>query len=280
MGTKSQQFILITKILLFVLLQPHLVIAEIYQWRDATGKTVYSDKPHAGSRQFKVNIGVTWHRVRKVYDGDTVILENGKKIRLLGINTPEVEGRYKDAEPGGEEAKKWLSEFLNGKQFRLQMDIEKKDKYKRTLAYLFTKEGVHVNLELVRKGLAFVNIHIPNVQYADDLIKAGEQAEIAKLGIWARREYNARPFASLARGRDKGWMRLTGRVQSIRRSRRYSYLEFSRKADIRIANANLSFFPELSEYMDKEIEIRGWPSRSKAHYSVFVRHPSALKIIY
>jgi hypothetical protein len=74
-------------------------------------------------------------------------------------------------------------------------------------------------------------------------------------------------------------MRLTGRVQSIRRSRRYSYLEISTQADIRIANTNLSYFPELSEYKDKEIEIRGWLSRSKEHYSVLIRHPSALKII-
>ncbi len=279
MDAESHEFMRIKIILLFVFLQPYQVIAEIYQWQDSTGKTVYSDKPHAGSRQLKVNSGITWHRVRKVYDGDTVILENGKKIRLLGINTPEVEGRYKVAEPGGEEARQWLTKFLNGKQVRLQMDIEKKDKYKRTLAYLFTREGVHVNVELVRKGLAFVNIHIPNVQYTNDLVKAGEQAEIAKLGIWGRKEYSVKPVSSIKRGKDKGWMRLTGRVQSIRRSRRYSYLEISTQADIRIANANLSYFPELSEYKDKEIEIRGWLSRSKEHYSVLIRHPSALKII-
>ena len=273
--------LLVMNIVFFTgLLQTLPASAEIYKWTDSAGKTHFSDKPHSGSRQLKLKSGIAWHTVRKVYDGDTVMLQNGLKIRLLGINTPEVEGRYKVAEPGGEEAKHRLMEILRGKQVRLQMDVEKQDKYKRTLAHLFTRDGFHVNLEMVKRGLAFVNIHTPNLQYADDLVQAGEQAEADGPGIWGREEYSARPFASIARGKDKGWMRLTGRVQAIRRSRRYSYLEFSRQADIRIANANLSLFPVLSEYMGKELEIRGWPSRSKGHYSVLIRHPSALKIIY
>ena len=267
-------------ILFVLLLLPLPVSGEIYQWTDSAGKSHFSDKPHSGSRQLKLKSGIAWHTVRKVYDGDTVILQNGLKIRLLSINTPEVEGRYKVAEPGGEEAKRELMEILREQQVRLQMDVEKKDKYKRTLAHLFTREGLHVNLEMVKRGLAFVNIHTPNLHYADELVRAGERAEADRLGIWARKEYGVRPFASIERGKDKGWMRLTGRVQAIRRSRRYSYLEFSRQTDIRIANANLSLFPVLSEYMGKELEIRGWPSRSKRHYSVLIRHPSALKIIY
>lgn len=69
--------------------------AEIYRWQDAAGKTHYSDRPHAGARPVQVDPGTTYYRVRTIYDGDTIRLQNGLKIRLLGINTRKWRGATK-----------------------------------------------------------------------------------------------------------------------------------------------------------------------------------------
>ena len=267
-------------ILLLAIMLAKWVNAEIFQWRDENGRIHYSDRQHADAVQIKVYPGYTYHKVKKVYDGDTLLLQNKQKVRLLGINTPEVEGRHKAAEPGGETAKKWLQETIKGNKLRLQTDAEKKDKYGRVLAHIFTDAGLHVNLELVRLGLATVNIHPPNLEYTDKLVSAQQQAQDNKLGIWRRKEYAARPINSILSGGHKGWRRLVGRVTGVHNSRKFSYLEFSKKIDARIERRFQSLFPDLEHYVGKEIEISGWPSKRKGHYSVLIRHPSAIKILH
>jgi len=68
------------------------------------------------------------------YDGDTIVLEDGRKIRLLGINTPEVQHKGKMADAGGEDAKTWLINKLRHSKVRLEFYFDKTDKYGRTLA--------------------------------------------------------------------------------------------------------------------------------------------------
>lgn len=59
----------------------------------------------------------------RVYDGDTVLLSNGSKVRLLSSNTPEIESPHRSGEPGGEEARLWLKEAVEGKKVYLEVDV-------------------------------------------------------------------------------------------------------------------------------------------------------------
>jgi len=188
--------------------------------------------------------------------------------------------RDKDAEAGGEEAKQWLQRALAGRKVRLQYDVEKKDKYGRSLAHVFTDKGLHVNLQLVREGLAIASIHPPNLSYSEELIAAQRQAQVKKLGIWRRREYAAKPMDSLLQGHHKGWQRLIGKVIAVHNSRKFSYLEFSRRIDARIERRFLPLFPDLQQYVGRKIVISGWPNRRKGHYSILLRHPSAIEVLH
>ncbi|TXL00792.1 hypothetical protein BMR11_01875 [Methylococcaceae bacterium CS5] len=94
----------------------------------------------------------SFYKVKKVYDGDTVLLNDGRKIRLIGINTPEIEYAKQSAQAGGDVARKWLTQQLLNTTIRLEFDQEKQDKYKRYLAHVFTRQEVHINRELVRSG--------------------------------------------------------------------------------------------------------------------------------
>ncbi|MFZ2403611.1 MAG: thermonuclease family protein, partial [Methylobacter sp.] len=231
--------------------------------------------------------------VKTVYDGDTVVLEDGRKIRFLGINTPEVQHRDKLADAGGDEAKRWLADKLKNTKVRLEVGVEKTDKYGRTLAHLFTEKKEHINLQLVEAGLATVSIYPPELFYVNELVKAQNQAEQTRLGIWGRPEYAAIPVGSLTEAGHPGWTRLVGKVVNIRKTRKSVYLEFSPVLspsaapvlsaaegdafEARIENKWLDLFPDVNGYLGKTIEVRGWLSKSKGHWSMLIRHPSAIK---
>jgi endonuclease YncB( thermonuclease family) len=266
------------RVLLIILLcLSSWVNAEIYEWQDADGSKHYTDHPVADSKIVDIKPGYDYFRVKTVYDGDTVELEDGRKIRFLGINTPEIQHRDKPAEAGGEEAKRWLMAQLKNSRVRLETSAEKTDKYGRTLAHLFTEKNQHLNLQLVAAGLAAVNIYPPNLLYVDELVKAQQQAEQAKLGIWGRPEYAAIPVASLTESGHSGWTRLVGKVVNVRTTRNWVYLEFSDGFDARIENQWLNLFPDVNGYLGKTIEVRGWLNKSKGHLSMLIRHPSAIK---
>jgi len=251
--------------------------AEVYEWKDAKGSTHFSDRSVADAKVVDIKPGYDFYRVKAVYDGDTVVLEDGRKIRLLGINTPEVQHRDKMADAGGEEAKRWLVNKLQNTKVRLETDVEKTDKYHRTLAHLFTEEKEHINLQLVEAGLAEASIYPPNLLYVDELVKAQDQAEQSKLGIWRRPEYAPMPVSSLTEAGHTGWTRLVGKVVNIRKTRKSVYLEFSDSFAARIESKWADLFPDVNGYLGKNVEVRGWLNKNRSKFSMLIRHPSAIK---
>lgn len=115
--------------------------------------------------------------VKSVIDGDTLILENNTKVRLIGINAPEAN------QPNFLEAKKKLEDLVLGKSIQVEYDVEKKDMYERTLAYVYA-ENVFVNLEMIKSGMSVVETIQPNSLYADSFVKAQDTARQNCLGMW------------------------------------------------------------------------------------------------
>ncbi|MEY3808352.1 MAG: hypothetical protein RI893_1328 [Pseudomonadota bacterium] len=256
---------------------PGWVHAEIYEWQDVNGGTHFSDRSVAKAKILDIKPGYDFYRVKTVYDGDTLVLEDGRKIRFLGINTPEIQHRDKLADAGGDEAKRWMLEQLKDTKVRLEISAEKTDKYGRTLAHLFTEKKQHLNLQLVEAGLAATSIFPPNFLYVDQLVKAEAKAEQAGLGIWGRPEYAPIAVSSLTEAGHPGWTRLVGKVINIRNTRKSVYLEFSDAFDVRIESQWLDLFPDVNGYLGKTIEVRGWLNKNKGHLSMLIRHPSAIK---
>jgi endonuclease YncB( thermonuclease family) len=269
------------KILLILLLfLPAWVNAEVYQWRDANGKQHFSDhstEPNAKTLAIKTTQG--FYHIKTVYDGDTVVLEDGQKVRLLGINTPEIAHRGNEADAGGEDAKKWLIAKLKESKVRLETDVEKKDSYGRTLGHLFTENNEHINVLLVAAGLAEVSIWPPNLKYTNDLVTAEQQAESAKLGIWQRPEYAPIPVEQLTAEGHHGWTRIIGKVTKVNPAKKFVYLEFSDRFNARIEKESLSLFPDINSYQGKTIEVRGWLNKRGDKFSMLIRHPSAIKYL-
>ncbi|NQZ53366.1 MAG: thermonuclease family protein [Piscirickettsiaceae bacterium] len=265
--------------LIGLLIQADFLIADIFRSEDEQGNVSFSDQP--SSNATTVNSTVKSYRykyhIATVYDGDTVVLTNGEKLRLLGINTPEIESRYRQGEAGGQAAKKWLKDKLQQAEVLVEYDSQQRDKYNRLLVHLFLPSGEHINESIVREGLATLSIIPPNLRYVERLIKAEREAQQYGLGIWSRSEYQPISVTTLSKPqRPSGWQRFLAMPNRIKIARKYVYLILSKDVDIRIPKENLDLFPELELYLGEELEVRGWASRNKEHYSILVRHPSAI----
>ncbi len=94
-------------------------------------------------------------RVARGIDGDTIEMEDGTKIRMAGIDSPEVGHGSTAAEPGGNEARAWTAERLAGKTIRYYVDsANEKDKYGRTVALIFYWSGGSYSIDMIQTGHA------------------------------------------------------------------------------------------------------------------------------
>lgn len=128
----------------------------------------------------------------KVVDGDTLeVLIDGetasRKIRLLGVNTPESVDPRRPVECFGKEASRFLSGLVGESRVRLQEDFEAddRDKYGRLLRNVFLKDGTDVNALLVREGYAHAYLSFPlNKQRKNELRRLEAEAKEAQRGLW------------------------------------------------------------------------------------------------
>lgn len=134
--------------------------------------------------------------VTHVVDGDTldvVAAGRDERVRLIGIDTPEIAHEAfadRPAQPGecfGEEARGFTTALLPvGTPVRLERDVVARDDYGRLLAYVYrASDGVFVNVELVRQGFAQPLSFPPNVTYRERFVAAARAAQVAGAGLWA-----------------------------------------------------------------------------------------------
>ncbi len=121
-------------------------------------------------------------RVTQVIDGDTIIIKGGYRVRYIGIDTPEI---YPRAEAYGIEAWQANRQLVEGKEIRLERDVSETDRYGRLLRYVYV-DGILVNAELVRQGLAQAKAYPPDTKYQDYLEQMEAETREAGVGLWAK----------------------------------------------------------------------------------------------
>jgi len=122
-------------------------------------------------------------------DGDTLKLASGRRVRLIGIDTPEAHHPRFGDKCYGEAATHFVQQLLDdGDRIRLVRDVEEEyDRFGRLLAYVYrTSDDLFVNAELVREGYAYVATEPPNVAHADELRRLAAKARRARRGLWSR----------------------------------------------------------------------------------------------
>ncbi|MDD5668637.1 MAG: thermonuclease family protein [Candidatus Omnitrophica bacterium] len=135
--------------------------------------------------------------VTRVVDGDTLKLENGERVRLIGIDTPEIhesEKLYRDSRKTnqdvktikamGKKAAAFTGSLVENKRISLDFDVENRDKYGRLLAYVYLPDGTFVNAEIIQQGFASLMTIPPNVKHVELFKKLYQEARENKRGLW------------------------------------------------------------------------------------------------
>ena len=133
-------------------------------------------------------------QVERVIDGDTLVLAGGARVRVLGIDAPEMERDGQPADFLAHKAKAVLSDLTLHRQVALEYDRLRYDHYGRLLAYLFLPDHTLVNADLVRQGLARVYFIAPNLRYREVLLAAQREAIEAKRGVWQKLLQQDEPY--------------------------------------------------------------------------------------
>lgn len=141
---------------------------------------------------FQPRRGATLHgRVIRVVDGDTikVLLEPGRyeTVRYIGVDTPESVKPDTPVQCFAKQASAFNERLVQGREVRLQVGRERRDRYGRLLAYVYVTgdRPVFVNAALVRGGYARTLEIAPNTDRADFFARLESRARAAGRGLWA-----------------------------------------------------------------------------------------------
>ena len=124
-----------------------------------------------------------WVVVKRVIDGDTLLLTNGERVRLIGVDTPETKHPQKPVEQFGKEAYLFTQRMVEGKEVRLEFDWQKRDKYGRLLAYVYLIDGTFLNAEIIKQGYGFAYTRFP-FKYLDEFRRYEREARENGKGLW------------------------------------------------------------------------------------------------
>ena len=220
-------------------------------------------------------------RVDYVIDGDTVILNDNRKVRLIGINAPEQESGNRAAQPFAMEARLALQQLVMEREMRLIEGIDAVDRYGRTLAYLELEDGTDVQESMLVRGYAAFVAISPNSERILRYIKAEQVARTQSLGIWSSPDYVL--DSSLAGDRfDGGFAVVNSIVSQVRESASFYIFDLNSDMSFRILKSNWqlhwdSVLPQ--SYVSRKVEVRGWFYLQKKALVTVVSHPSMIGIL-
>ena len=136
--------------------------------------------------------------VQRAVDGDTLKLSDGRRVRLIGVDTPELHYSEKllrdskrtrkdirEIQELGAKAADFTRKLCEGKSVKIETDVRKLDKYGRLLAYIYLEDGTFVNAKILEEGYGQVMTIPPDVKYADYFLKLERKARESGKGLWA-----------------------------------------------------------------------------------------------
>jgi micrococcal nuclease len=236
---------------------------------------VYNNGPHA-------------YKVSRVVDGDTIELFNKETVRYIGIDTPEARERQNsewiyNPRPYAEEAKEFNQKLVEGKSVRLEFDVQKRDKYKRLLAYVYSGDKM-VNIEMVREGYAMIYTYPPNVKYSKRFLEAQKEARDNKRGLWFDLGKNKIP-ASQAKDNIGRIRMIESEVIGTHLTEKLLILNFKDnfkvviyKNNIPIASKDMARSPN-KYFKGKTVKVYGMIKEYKGHPEIILHDMSQLEIL-
>ena len=216
--------------------------------------------------------------VDRVHDGDSIRLADGRDVRLVGINTPEMGRDGAPDEPLARSAREALIDLLAGdRTVGLEMAPEGTDRYDRVLAHVYTADGLNVAATLLQRGLGWHIAVPPNLGHLDCYRRVERSAREADLGVHG--EAALTPVAADDLGANAGGFALvTGTITRVGTSRRAYWLDLGHLT-LRLARADLPYFEQTDprRWRGRSLRARGWIYQVDGQARMNLRHPAAVE---
>jgi endonuclease YncB( thermonuclease family) len=201
--------------------------------------------------------GLTSVTVQRVVDGDTLRLSDGRSVRMIGLNTPELGRQGRSDEPFAVAARKRLQALVDasGGRVGLLPGKQAKDHYGRTLAHIYSASGANLEAQMLADGLGFQVAVAPNVDLVACQQAAERSARLAGLGLWRQS-----PVLKAEQIQRSGFAVISGRVSKVQRNRGGIWIELQDALVLRVAPNLVGQFDNarLQALKGKQIEARGW----------------------
>ncbi len=220
-------------------------------------------------------------RIEYVIDGDTVALTSGEKLRLIGVDTPEIGYKGKASQSGAIEAREFIKGLMHRKRlYALKYGIERHDRHGRNLGHLFLEDGSNIQAMLLSQGYATPLNIPPNLYFSDCYDQQAALAMNAKLGIWKLEQYQS-TAANMLTAKDSGYRIIHGRVTRVGNSASSLWLYLGQQLAIRIIHVDLKYFPGIGPeaLKGRHIEARGMLYSRNKQLRLRLRHHLDLKIL-
>lgn len=201
--------------------------------------------------------GLTSVSVQRVVDGDTLRLNDGRSVRMIGLNTPELGKQGRSDESFAVAARKRLQALVDdsGGRVGLLPGKQAKDHYGRTLAHVYSAQGANLEAQMLADGLGFQVAVAPNVDLVACQQTAERSARQAGLGLWRQS-----PVLKAQQIQRSGFAVVSGRVSKVQRNRGGIWIEMHDTLVLRVAPNLVGQFDnaQLQALKGKQIEARGW----------------------
>ena len=218
-------------------------------------------------------------RVVHVTDGDTVILDDGGKVRLLGINAPEMASDNRTADPYAVEARDALIELVLDHGVRVEVGPEPRDRYGRILGALYLESGKDVQRTMLDRGYAVTVAIPPNIDHVESYLAAESLARIRGEGLWQDEQPYLYTWPGLDSGRP-GFQIAHLKLAGMRETSSNIYLETASNFAVQIPKRRwqeFSFLEKLREIGSTGIRARGWVVKRDNKLFMIIGHPSMLE---
>lgn len=219
--------------------------------------------------------------VKKVKDGDTVILADGEEIRLLGVDTPEKKrGNKVRAQPLSDDATAALAALVDKRRVKLVFGISRTGHFDRTLAYLHLQDGTDVQLEMLKSGWAMVTAYPPDLSHLKTYRAAELDAQKRNVGIWGEPYFVVHDLDRDAKlPSEYGPIRVAGTVTDVNPIGVAVEITLSERFKIKIYKGHWKEFwhgQDALTWIGKRVVAQGRASAKRKDMTV--RHPAMLRV--
>ncbi len=220
-------------------------------------------------------------QVAQVIDGDTLELSDGRRVRLVGLDTPELARRERPAEPFALAAQEALQAIVARNRGRLALCVapQTEDRYGRLLAHLYDAGG-SVAAQLLAAGWALPLTIAPNTMQLTCYQRMSRTAQAAMRGAWGAHGFG--PFAvTELEPSASGLLQVHGRVSQLRLRGARPYLVLDRRLKLRLPR-NPKAWPEWlnPDLRGQSLSFRGRIKSRLDGLSAWVGHPSSVEIYH